>query len=95
MYNIYEKLSIQNFTSDFNSHRPFAQILASQNSKGKYESKKILDFVRKNEEKCFFKIFSFLLLFLLLFSYFEVFYLFWDFLIFLIFSNILSLKIKN
>jgi hypothetical protein len=54
MYNIYEKLSTQNFTSDFNSHRPFAQILASQNSKGKYESRKILDFVRKNEEKCFF-----------------------------------------
>jgi hypothetical protein len=53
-YNIYEKLSTQNFTSDFNSHRPFAQILASQNSKGKYESRKILDFVRKNEEKCFF-----------------------------------------
>jgi hypothetical protein len=29
----------------------FAQILASQNSKGKYESGKILDFIRKNEKK--------------------------------------------
>jgi hypothetical protein len=29
---------------------PFAQILASQNLKGKYESRKILDFVRKNEK---------------------------------------------
>jgi hypothetical protein len=37
----------KNFTSDFNEHRPFAQILASQNSKGKYESMKILDFVKK------------------------------------------------
>jgi hypothetical protein len=34
---IYEKLSRQNF----------AQILASQNSKGKYESIKILDFIKK------------------------------------------------
>jgi hypothetical protein len=47
---IYEKLSTQNFTSDFNSLRPFAQILLSQNSKGKYESRKILDFVRNNEK---------------------------------------------
>jgi hypothetical protein len=46
---IYEKLSTQNFISDFNGHRPFAQILASQNSKGKYESRKILDFVKKIE----------------------------------------------
>jgi hypothetical protein len=38
---------MEKVTSDFNSHRPFAQILASQNSKGKYESRKILDFVRK------------------------------------------------
>jgi hypothetical protein len=70
---IYEKLSTQNFTSDFSSRKPFAQFLVSQNSKGKYESRKILDFVRKNEEKCFFGFFSFLLLFLLLFGYFEVF----------------------
>ena len=48
---IYEKLSTQNFTSDFNSHRPFAQILLSQNSKGKYESRKILVFVRKMRKK--------------------------------------------
>jgi hypothetical protein len=47
---IYEKLSTQNFTSDFNALRPFAQILVSQNSKGKYESRKIFDFVRKNEK---------------------------------------------
>jgi hypothetical protein len=46
---IFEKLSTQNFTS--NSHRPFAQFLVSQNSKGKYESRKILDFVRKNKKK--------------------------------------------
>jgi hypothetical protein len=37
----------KNFTSDFNGRRPFAKILASQNSKGKYESRKILDFVKK------------------------------------------------
>jgi hypothetical protein len=67
---IYEKLSTQNFTSDFNRLRPFGQFLVSQNSKGKYESRKNLDFARKND---FFWIFSFLLLFLLLFGYFEVF----------------------
>jgi hypothetical protein len=48
---IYEKLSTQNFTSDFNSLRPFAQFLVYQNFKGKYESRKILDFVKKNEKK--------------------------------------------
>jgi hypothetical protein len=48
---IYEKLSTQNFTSDFNRQRPFAQILLSQNSKGKYESRKILDFARKMRKK--------------------------------------------
>jgi hypothetical protein len=51
---IYQKLSTQNFTSDFNSRRPFAQILLSPNSKGKYESRKILVFVRNNEKKYFF-----------------------------------------
>jgi hypothetical protein len=50
---IYEKLSTQNFTFDFNGLRPFAQFLVSQNSKGKYESRKILDFVRKNEKNDF------------------------------------------
>jgi hypothetical protein len=30
------------------------QIIASQNSKGKCESRKILDFVRKNEKNDFF-----------------------------------------
>jgi hypothetical protein len=44
---IYEKLSTENFTSNFNDHRPFAEFLASQNSKGKYESRKILDFIKK------------------------------------------------
>jgi hypothetical protein len=29
---------------------PFAQNLASQNSKEKYESRKIIDFARKNEK---------------------------------------------
>jgi hypothetical protein len=48
---IYENVSTKKVTSDFNSRRPFAQILAFQNSKGKYESRKILDFVRKNEKK--------------------------------------------
>jgi hypothetical protein len=48
---IYEKLSTQNFTSDFNSLSPFAQILLSQNSKGKYESRQILVFVRKMRKK--------------------------------------------
>jgi hypothetical protein len=71
---IYGKLSTQNFTSDFNCLRLFAQFLVSQNSKGKYESRKILDFVRKNEKKYFFSNFFISLLFLLLFGYFEVFY---------------------
>jgi hypothetical protein len=48
---IYKKLSTQNFTSNFNGLWPLAQFLVSQNSKGKYESRKILDFVRKNKEK--------------------------------------------
>jgi hypothetical protein len=76
---IYEKLSTQNFTSDFNGLWLFAQFLVSQNSKGKYESRKILDFVRKNEKNDFFKKNSFLLLFLLLFGYFEVFLLILEF----------------
>jgi hypothetical protein len=74
---IYEKLSTENFTSDFNGLRPFAQFFVSQNSKGKYESTKILDFVKKIENLIFFKKnYEFLLLFLLLFSCFEVFILF-------------------
>jgi hypothetical protein len=40
---------MQKVTSDFNRHRPFAQILDSQNFKGKYESRKILGFVKKIE----------------------------------------------
>jgi hypothetical protein len=51
---IYEKLSTQNFTSDLNGLWPFAQFLVSQNSKGKYESRKILDFVRKMRKNDFF-----------------------------------------
>jgi hypothetical protein len=51
---IYEKLSTENFTSDFNSRRPFAQFFASQNSKGKYESMKILDFIKKIEKFIYF-----------------------------------------
>jgi hypothetical protein len=47
-YNI-SKTIYAKFTSDFNSHRLFAKILLSQNFKGKYESRKILDFVRKND----------------------------------------------
>jgi hypothetical protein len=54
---IYEKLSTQKFTSDFNG---LAQFLVSQNSKGKYESRKILDFVRKNEKNYFSKFLNFL-----------------------------------
>jgi hypothetical protein len=34
-----------------NTLRPFAKNLASENSKGKFESKKIFDFARKNEKK--------------------------------------------
>jgi hypothetical protein len=80
---ICQKLSTQNFTSDFIGHMLFAQILLSQNSKGKYESRKILDFVKKYRKIDFFRNFKFLLLFLLLFSYFEVFILlFFKFLIF-------------
>jgi hypothetical protein len=44
---IYEKLSTEKLTSDFSSRRLFAQFLASQNSKGKYESMKILDFAKQ------------------------------------------------
>jgi hypothetical protein len=51
---IYQKLSTQNFTFDFNGLRLFAQILLSQNSKGKYESRKILDFVKKIRKFDFF-----------------------------------------
>jgi hypothetical protein len=52
---IYEKLYMEKATSsDFNSRRPFAQIQASQNSKGKYESRKILDFVKKIQKIGFF-----------------------------------------
>jgi hypothetical protein len=40
-------LLTQKVTSDFNRRKPFAQFLASQNSKGKYENRKILDFVRE------------------------------------------------
>jgi hypothetical protein len=57
---IYEKLSTQKVTSDFNGRRPFAQILASQNSKGKYESRKILNFVKKYKKIDFFEFFNFL-----------------------------------
>jgi hypothetical protein len=42
---------MQKVTSNFNCRRLFAQIVASQNSKGKYESRKILDFFKKNENK--------------------------------------------
>jgi hypothetical protein len=45
---------MQEVTSDFNHRRPFAQILASQKSKGKYESMKILDFVKKMRKNDFF-----------------------------------------
>jgi hypothetical protein len=41
---IYENLSTQKVTSDFNGHMPFPQIIASQNSNGKYETRKILGF---------------------------------------------------
>jgi hypothetical protein len=43
MYNI-GKTSYAKSYIRFQRHRPFAQILASQNSKGKYESGKILVF---------------------------------------------------
>jgi hypothetical protein len=52
---IYKNVSTEKVTSDFNSHRLFAQIFASQNSKGKYESRKILDFVRKMRKNDFLK----------------------------------------
>jgi hypothetical protein len=71
---------LRKVTSDFNGHTRFAQFLDSQNSKGKYESRKILDFFKKNRKiDFFFEIFEFLLLFLLLFSHFEVFIFFWIF----------------
>jgi hypothetical protein len=72
---IYEKLSTLNFTSDFNGRRLFAQILVSRNSKGKYERRKILDFVKND----FFEIFEFLLFFILVFNYLECFTLLWNF----------------
>jgi hypothetical protein len=61
--------------------RPFAQILDSQNSKGKYESMKILGFTRKILENLiyFFEIVEFLLVFISVFHYFECFILFWNF----------------
>jgi hypothetical protein len=41
------------------TRRLFAQFLISQNSKGKYESRKIFDFVRKFLRNYFFGIFHF------------------------------------
>jgi hypothetical protein len=41
----------------FQRLRPFAQFLVSQNSKGNYESRKILDFVQKKEKMTFFELF--------------------------------------
>jgi hypothetical protein len=73
------------------STQNFTQFFVSQNSKGKYESRKILDFVRKNEKKMIFWIFSFLLLIQLL-GYFKVYLLIMEFLFFL---NILSYKINS
>jgi hypothetical protein len=89
---IYEKLSTQKVTSVFNGHRPFAQILASQNSKGKYESRKILGFVGK---KKFLEIFEFLLLFISIFVYFECFILLWIFLIFLRVFIVFYIRVFN
>jgi hypothetical protein len=83
---MYEKLSTQKVTSDFNHHRPFAQNLASQNSKGKYKSVKILNFVRKMRKIDFFRILGFLF-FLLLFNYFEVLYYFGIFKFFCFFEK--------
>jgi hypothetical protein len=77
---IYEKLSTQNFTFDFNGQRPFAQILLSQNSKGKYESRKILDFARKMRKndflKRFFNFFSSFFYFLVIFKFLYLFGIF-------------------
>jgi hypothetical protein len=73
---IYEKLSTQKVTSNFKGHRPFAQILASQNSKRKYESRKILDFVKKFRKFDFFLI-SFVVYFI--FQYIGCFILLWNF----------------
>jgi hypothetical protein len=83
---IYEKVSTQKVTSDSNGHMLFAQILASQNSKGKYESRKILDFVKKIRKIDFFYFF----LFILVFQYFECFILFWNFRFF----SFLDLSVK-
>jgi hypothetical protein len=73
---IYQKLYTKKFTFDFNSPRPFAQIFSAQNFKGKYESRKIFDFVKKT------KIFEIFLLFISVFNYFECFTLVWNFLCF-------------
>jgi hypothetical protein len=65
--------------------RLFSQNLAS---KGKYESRNILDFAKKNEKIWFlFNFFELILLFYFIFNYFKVFILFWDFLLFLIFFS--------
>jgi hypothetical protein len=48
---IYEKVSTQKITSNFNDHRPSAKMTDFQNCKGKYENRKILDFARKNEKE--------------------------------------------
>jgi hypothetical protein len=86
-----KKLSTQKVTSDFIGHRLFAQILSSQNSKGKYESRKIFDFVKKMRKIvffCFLNFFCFLFQFLTIlnvshyigiskFLYFLIFWIFW------------------
>ena len=70
LYNI-SKRSSQSEDSDFNCLRPFRIFLESQNSKGRYESRKILGFHRK--KMIFFENFEIILLFLLFFNYFGIF----------------------
>jgi hypothetical protein len=67
---IYEKLSTQKVTSDFNDHKLFAQNLAPQYSEGKYESMKILDFARKMRKKIQFILLFLIFLIILKFLYY-------------------------
>ena len=95
-YNI-SKRSSQRGDSDFNGLWPFRNFLESQNSKGRYESRKILGFRSKNGNFWFFLIF---LNFFCCLGYFLIILNFWyyfgflDFLdffeIFWVFLNFLS-----
>ena len=90
-YNL-SKSSSHRGDKDFNGLRPFGIFLESQNSKGRYESKKILGFYQNMRIFDYFYYFEFLLLFRLFFNYSEILVLFWFFGYFFSFLNFFVFK---